>query len=455
LICNELTVMCKSVILCVLASLAAWVAPAQAETERPARQPAPDGARLAGEGKPPPFDNARAQAAAQVKDPEAATRAYLQAVSAERRARTKSYAMGNYFLAVVNYCVTALILLAVLATGFSARLRGWVERISRFRALQTALYGVLLILLLTVLLFPLTWYQSYHRETLYGLLNQSLAEWLADQGKGLAVLLVIGSLLLVALYAVLRRAPRTWWLWGWGVVMAFLIVGLAMGPVFLAPLFNKFTPVSDAALRQKLLTLAHEQGIPADDVYEMDASRETDRIGAYVAGMLGTTRIVLFDTMLKRCTPQQIEMIMSHEMGHYVLNHVWKSVGVLGIIALGGFLFVRWAFARISTRWPAAGIKGIDDVAGLPLIMLLLLTYFFFATPLINAWSRTIEWQADDFGLNVSQQPDAAATAFLMLGEYRDLDPHPLVEKIFFDHPSGKNRIHNAMEWKKAHRGDG
>jgi len=402
-----------------------------------------------------PYDLAKAKEAARIDDPIAATRAYLQSVSAERRAMTKSYALGEYFLTIAGYCVTSLILLGILGSGVSARLRNWTQRLTRFRVLQTAIYSAFFLLLLSLMSFPLTWYRSYYRETRYGLLHQSFADWLVDQAKGLAIMLVIVPLLLVVLYAVVRRTPRTWWLWGWLIVVAFSVVGMAVGPVFLSPLFNKFTPVQDANIRERVLKLAHEQNVPADDVYEMDASRSTDSIGAYVAGMLGTTRIVLFDNLLKRCTPEQIEMVMSHEMGHYVLNHIWKGVGIFSVVALAGFLCVRWAFARIIASWPAAGIKDIADLAGLPLLIFLFMTFSMLAAPLLKGWSRTVEMQADTFGLNACRQPDAAATTFLMLGEYRELDPHPVVEYLFFDHPSGQNRIRNALEWKKAHKGEG
>jgi STE24 endopeptidase len=230
-----------------------------------------------------------------------------------------------------------------------------------------------------------------------------------------------------------------------------VVVGVALGPVFIAPIFNKFTPVHDEAIRQSILQMAHDKGVPADDVYETDISRRSDRITAYVAGALGTTRVVMGDTALKRCTPDEIRMIMGHEMGHYVLNHVWKGLAFFGVVIVAGFLFVRWSFAWAVARWPNMGVRGIGDVAGLPLFLLLLSLFFAATAPLLNTHTRAIETEADEFGLDASQAPDAAATTFLKLGEYRDLDPHPLVEVFFFDHPSGRNRIRHAMDWKAAH----
>jgi STE24 endopeptidase len=398
-----------------------------------------------------PFDPARASAASQIRDPEAATRAYLDSVSPERRAKTKSYASGNYVLRIVDFAFASGLMILLIALGISVRFRNLARRITRVRALQSALYWIQFLVVITAVQFPLTLYTDYYREKRYDLLTQDLAGFLADQGKGLAIGCILGAILVMILYGVLRRATRLWWLWLSGVAVVFLAFGIAIAPVVIQPMFNKFTPIENVEIRNSILAMAHEQGIPADEVYQVDASTRTDRVSAYVNGMLGTMRIVMFDNTLKRCTPQEIQMIMGHEMGHYVLNHVWKSVGFLGALIVLGFLFVRWGFARVVRRWPNTGIEGIADIAGLPLLSLLLSLVLFAAVPLISSFTRWQEAQADDFGLDASRQPDAAATTFLKLGEYRDLEPAPWVELLLFDHPSGRSRIRNAMEWKREH----
>ncbi|HVQ30243.1 MAG TPA: M48 family metallopeptidase [Vicinamibacteria bacterium] len=400
---------------------------------------------------PLPFDPAKAALAAALEDPAEATRAYLDAVPQERRARTKAYAKGNYILDAVDQVFSLVVLAALLATGVSARLRDRAETLFRRRPLQTAAYFVPYLVLVTLVGFPLTLYRSYFREKAYGLLTQGFPDWLLDQVKALALGAVFGSLLVMALFGVLRRAPRTWWIWGSAVMIAFIVVGVALGPVFISPLFNTFEPVRDEDVRQEILAMAHAKGIPADDVFQTDISRRSDRVTAYVAGALGTTRIVMADTALRRCTRDEIRMIMGHEMGHYVLNHVWKGIAVFSVVILLGFLFARWAFAHAIGRWPAMGVRGVSDLAGLPLQVALFSVFIALATPFLNTVGRHQELESDVFGLDASRAPDAAATTFLKLGEYRDLDPHPLVELLFFDHPSGRVRIRNAMEWKRAH----
>jgi STE24 endopeptidase len=398
-----------------------------------------------------PYDPQKAKQAALIADPEEATRAYLDSVPAERQAKTKAFAEGNYLLQIIGFEFSALFLLAFLGLGLSARLRDWTQRLTRLRPLQAGAFGVVFILCFTAVQFPFVFYQSYLREKQFDQLTQDLSGWLWDQAIGLALGCVMIAFLLMVLYGVLQRAPGTWWLWGWLVTMAFLIFVLAVVPVYVAPLFNKFTSLPESPIRERILALARERGIPAHDVFVMDASKRTTNIGAYVAGLFGTTRIVLADTLMQRGEPDQIVMITGHEMGHYLLNHVWKGVGVLAGVTLVLFLLFRWFFNRLVAAWPTAGITGIADPAGLPLLWLLATTFLFLLLPLWNAGSRYIEAEADNFGLEVTHLPDAAATSFLMLGEYRDLDPDPVIEFVFFDHPSGKNRIHNAMEWKKAH----
>lgn len=403
-----------------------------------------------------PFDLQKAEEASKIKDPITATKAYLDAVPSERREKTKAYAHGSYFLDIVSFLFVSAVLLWLLFSGLSVRFRNFAQRITQNKSLQTAIYWFQLFIVYALIQFPLAIYTSYYREKKYDLLTQTFSHWLSDQVIAFLLGAILGAVLLMALYGVLRKTPRTWWLWGSLVMILFLIFTIAIAPVFILPLFNKFTPIKNVQLRESILNMAHEHGIQADEVYEMDASKRTDRISAFVNGILGTTRIVMFDTTLKRCTPQEIQMIMGHEMGHFVLNHIWKAVAYFGVLILLGFLFVRWAFARIIVRRPGLGIESVSDPAGLPLLWFLLGVFLFVTSPISNTISRSQELQADNFGLNASHQPDAAATTFLKLGEYRELDPSPMIEILFFDHPSGQTRILNAMKWKnRAERSGG
>ena len=382
-------------------------------------------------------------------DPVAATERYLAKLSAEQRARSDAYFEGGYWLQLWGFLYGAAVAILLLATRLSARMRDLAVRITRVQVLQTALYWVQVLVAATVLTFPLTVYEGFIREHTYGLATQTFGPWLGDQAKGLAIGVVLGALALMAIYAVIRHAPRTWWLWGAGVSVVLMVFAIAIGPVFIEPVFNKYTSLTDEQVKGPILRLARANGIPATDVFVFDASRQTTRVSANVAGFLGTQRIALNDNLLKRCSLPEIESVMAHEMGHYVLNHVFKLLLQIGLLIVAGFAFVRWAFDRVAGRWgPRWGIGGIADVAGLPLLVLLLSIFFFVLTPVTNTMIRTQEIEADIFGLNAARQPDGEAEVDLKLGEYRKLKPGPVEEFIFFDHPSGYSRILMAMRWK-------
>ncbi len=385
-------------------------------------------------------------------DPATATRAWLDTVPADKRAKSDAYFEGGYWLILWKFLLAAAISIFLLASRISARLRDFAERKTRFKALQVILYAIPYILLTVLLTFPLTVYEQFFREHEYGLATQTFGPWLSDQVKGLAFGLIGLPILLIVLYAVFRKAPRSWWLWATAVMVIFSLAISFIFPVFIAPAFNKYTPLEEPALRDSILALARANQIPVDKVFVVDASRQTTRVSANVAGFLGTTRIALNDNLLKQCTLPEIREVMGHEMGHYILNHGVKLAMYGGILLMVGLGLTKFVFdAVVRKRGEAWGIRGIGDPAGLPLLVLLVATYSFLVTPLDNTSVRVTEAEADIFGLNTSREPDGFAKVALKLGTYRKLDPSPVEEFIFFDHPSGRARIRMAMDWKSAH----
>ena len=382
-------------------------------------------------------------------DPVAATEAYLARLSPAERARSDSYFEGGYWLQLWGFLYGLGVAWLLLGTGLSARLRDWLERRVRFRFLQAFLYGAAYIVLTTLLSFPLALYTGFFREHKYGLSTQTFGAWMIDLLKGLGLGIFLGGLSIALLYWVFRKAPRTWWIWGAVVMILLTVFGILIAPVFIAPLFNKYTELEEPALRESILSLARANGIPADHVYVFDASKQSTRVSANVSGVLGTMRISLNDNLLRRASPAGVESVMGHEMGHYVLNHIYESIVFFILVFLVGFAFLRWAFDKAVARWGERwGVRGIADVAGLPLLAAVFSIYFFVLTPFMNTYIRTNEVEADIFGLNSAGEPDGFAEVALMLGEYRKLAPGPVEEWIFFDHPSGRNRILMAMNWK-------
>lgn len=398
-----------------------------------------------------PLANAAPQA--QPFDVNPAVNAYLAKMPPAQRARSDAYFEGGYWLILWDFLLTIFIMGLLLRFRWSARMRNLAERITRFRPLQTALYWIQFVIVASLLNFPLTVYEGYFREHKYGLLNQSFGPWMRDQLVGLAVGVILGAILIVPLFGLVRRLGTSWWVWGATLALLFLALVSLIAPVYIAPLFNQYKKLEDPRVKDPILSMARANGIPATDVYEFDASKQSNRVSANVSGFGNTLRISLNDNLLNRCTLPEIETTMGHEMGHYVLNHAYKGLVMIGVVIVIGFAFLHggtnYALARWGTQWD---IRGITDVAVLPLALMVFSLYFFCMTPVTNTITRTMEFEADMYGLNAARQPDGEANVDLMLGEYRKLDPGRLEEFIFFDHPSGRTRITAAMRWKAEHR---
>jgi STE24 endopeptidase len=273
-----------------------------------------------------------------------------------------------------------------------------------------------------------------------------------DQAVMLGVGIVLGAILTVPLFGLVRRLGKNWWVWGAVATMVFIAFFALIAPVYIAPLFNKYTKLQDPSVKDPILSMARANGIPATDVYEFDASRQSNRVSANVSGFAGTLRISLNDNLLKRCTLPEIETTMGHEMGHYVLNHIYKSMMMYGVVTVIGFAFLSWGINFALSRWALSwGVRDSGDIAVLPLAVIVLSLYLFVATPVNNTITRTMEFEADMYGLNAARQADAEANVDLLLGEYRKMDPGPIEEFVFFDHPSGRTRITAAMRWKAEH----
>src|SRR5438552_8242549 len=319
-------------------------------------------------------------------DPAAETQRWLATVPAEKRAKSNAYFEGGYWLILWNFLLTAAILTFLLTSHISARLRDFAERVTRFKTLQVVLYAIPFVFTTSILSFPLSLYENFFREHAYGLATQTFVPWFREQLIALVVELIAASIGLAVLYWVFRRASRTWWVWGTGVAIVLEMIGLLIAPVFVEPLFNTYKPLNDPKIRDPILALARANEIPVKQVFEVDASRQTTRISANVAGFLGTTRIALNDNLLKQCSLPEIRVVMAHEMGHYVLNHVTKLIIYFGIFALVGFALARMIFDRALLRWGGKwGVRGIADPAGFPLLMLIFAILVFLLTPILNS----------------------------------------------------------------------
>jgi STE24 endopeptidase len=339
-------------------------------------------------------------------DPAAATRAWLDSVPAEQRARSDAYFEGGYWLILWNFLLGAAIPIFLLESALSARLRDFAERATHSKLLQVAFYAVAYVVIVAVLSFPLGAYSGYFREHAYGLATHTFGPWFREQLIGLAVSIVGSAILMVALYAVFRRAPRRWWLWGTVVGVVSIAVAMLIAPVFVAPLFNTYKPLTDPRISEPILAMARANQIPVRQVFEVDESRQNNRVSANVSGLFGTTRISLNDNLLKQCTLPEIRAVMAHEMGHYVLNHSFKLILYFGLFVFG-FAVLRAFFDRAIQRWGSRWrVRGIADPAGFPLLTIIFSIFFFLITPLANTAVRVTEREADTFGINTAREAE-------------------------------------------------
>ena len=354
------------------------------------------------------------------------------------------YRSGNVIWAVEQALAVALPAL-LLFTGLSARLRTLASGLARGHFYPTlVIYLALVGLLLFVVQLPLTIYVGWAREHAYGLSAQRFSKFAADEVKGLAVGLVVGALVIWVPYLLLARSPAHWWLWTGALALPFFILVLLITPVYIAPLFNKFGPMKDKALESQVLAVAGQAGVEGARVFEVDKSVDTEKVNAYVTGIGKTKRIVLWDTLLARLTPAETRFVVGHELGHYVLGHVWVNIFVSwGLTLLGLYAAHRtsgWLLARFAGRF---GFSQLSDPASLPLLMLLLSLFSFVISPAALAFSRHHEQQADRFGLDLTRDSDAAATAMVALQRQNLANPRPgLLYKIFrASHPPIGERV--------------
>jgi Zn-dependent protease with chaperone function len=337
-----------------------------------------------------------------------------------------SYHRSGNILWMVGLVWSMVVPVAFLWTGVSARIRDVAQRIGRRRFFVIGLYFVIFSLIGFVLDLPLVYYAGYVREHAYGLSNQTFAKWFGDAVKGLFVGICFGVAFLWVPFALVRRSPHRWWLYIGLLTIPFLLFVMLISPIWIDPLFNKFGPMKDKALEAKILELADRAGIQGSRVFEVAKSEDTKALNAYVTGFGDTKRIVLWDTAIAALDERELLVVMGHEMGHYVLGHVWRIVLFFSLLIMATLYAIYrtagWVIGRNRSRF---GFGDLSDVAALPLILLLFNTYLFLISPVMMAFLRYHEHEADRFGLEITRDNHAAATAFVKLQQENLAVPRP------------------------------
>lgn len=380
-------------------------------------------------------------------DPAVETARYIDGLGPEALQKAADYTIATHWMLLGGLIVTAIVTWIFVRTGLLERLSAKLQ--NRGWALRTFLVCTAFFLLSALISLPWGIYEEWGFEKSYGRTSQPLTDFMTQNAIGTALSTVIGGLFFLGVYALIRRTGKKWWLWSGGLA-AFAAAGtILLSPVLIEPIFNDYKPVPEGPVRTALLTMADEAGIPHDRVLMFDGSRQSNNFTANVSGVFGSARIAISDVALKQASLDEVKAVTGHEIGHYVLGHVWRSVFIIVFIAMLGFFLADRLFNRVAALF---GSKAkVEDPEGLPILLLIVSVLGIFAQPVLNGVIRTGESEADAYSLRTVNLPDALAGALVKTAEYRYPRPSALQEAIFYSHPSVEKRVRRAMDWKAEH----
>jgi len=381
-------------------------------------------------------------------DPVAATAAYIDGLGPEALAKAQAYTVGGHWLLLWGLVASFVATFILVRSGLLDRLAAWIGGKKPRPNLTAFLVSVATFLLSTLILLPWDLYSEYFRERDYGRTSQPLGDYLGQAALSTAIFSVVVGLLFVGIYALIRRAGKSWWLLSGGLVAAALALFLLVSPVAIEPIFNDYKPVPAGEVRDALVAQAKLAGVPEDRIFVFDGSRQSNNFTANVSGVFGSARIAISDVAFKGASLDEVKAVTGHEIGHYVLGHVWRSVAMLAGLAVAFFFLADRLFPFFARLFGSKAT--VSDPVGLPVLLFITSLFGLLATPLLNANTRVGEREADAYSLQTVNLPDALASALVKTAEYRYPRPSALQEAFFYTHPSVERRVMKAMEWKAA-----
>jgi STE24 endopeptidase len=360
----------------------------------------------------------------------------------------RKYNRIRRWLGVGEFALGLVLLLVLLVTGWT----GWIRDIayrSQSYALAVFLYTLMLIVISKLLGVGLDYY-GFRLERRYKLSNQKLRGWIWDEAKGLLVSAILAGLLVELLYFIIRQYPEHWWVLAWLGFLGVAILLAQLAPVILFPIFYKFEPLRDDELKSRLVRLGERAGTRVRGVYKWHLSEKSKKANAALTGLGNTRRIILADTLLDNYSPDEIEAVLAHELGHHVHKHILKSVGVQAGVTFVGFWAANWALHYSVERWHM--FETISDFANLPLLILIFTLLSFFLMPALNAFSRYNERQADRYAFEsiASVAPFVSSMNKLAEQNLAERTPSRWVEWWFHSHPAIARRVAAAAAWERA-----
>ena len=357
----------------------------------------------------------------------------------------KRYESAKHVVAIIGFAFDVLILLYLLFSGSSIRIREIAEAISGSQWISIAIYTLIVTAILKLFDVPLSFYSGYWLEHRFGLSRQSLGSWIKDQLKGLAISTVLVVFAVEMVYRLIRAHREQWWLDASLAFIAFVIVVTNLAPILLLPLFFKFKPIENPDLQNRLARLARRTNTRLCGIFEWSLGDKTRKANAAVVGWGNTRRIIVSDTLLGNFSGEEIEVIMAHELCHHVKNHIWQGIGLQSLLTLLGFYVADRVLSPLTASF---GFRGIGDVANLPLLVLVMMTLSLLALPLVNGFSRRLETAADLYALDTTGDALAFVSSMEKLADLNlaNKAPNKLIEFIFYSHPSVEDRIQLAAD---------
>jgi STE24 endopeptidase len=380
-------------------------------------------------------------------DPQAATAVYIDSLGPDALAKAAAYTTGGHWLLFWNLLVSAVIAWLIVRSGILDRISTKVGA-RRFN-LRAFVIAAVYFLVANLISLPWTLYQEWWRELSYGRTSQPLGDFLGQSALSVAIFAVLFGLFFVGVYGLMRRTGRFWWAWSGALTAFALSAFLLAGPVFIEPLFNDYKPVPGGEVRDALVVMAKQAGVPEDRIFVYDGSRQSNNFTANVSGIAGSARIAISDIAFKGASLDEVKAVTGHEIGHYVLGHVWRTVILLSVLSVLFFFVADRTFPRFARAFGSS--PTIGDPTGLPVLVFMISLLLLFAQPLVNGTIRLGENEADQYSLETVNLPDALASALVKTAEYRNPRPGNLEEVLFYTHPSVERRVRRAMDWKASH----
>jgi STE24 endopeptidase len=377
-------------------------------------------------------------------DPAVETARYIDSLGPEALQKAANYTTGTHWLMLGGLLVTALVTWIIVRSRLLDRLSTRLQNSGwglRAWAICTSFF-----FLSALISLPWGIYEEWGFERSYGRTNQPLGDFLAQDAIGILLSSVLGGLFFLGVYALIRRTGKSWWLWSGGLTAFAAAATILLSPVLIEPMFNEYKPVPDGPVRTALLEMADEANIPHDRVLMFDGSRQSNNFTANVSGVFGSARIAISDVAMKQASLDEVKAVTGHEIGHYVLGHVWRIVFLFACLAMVGFFLADRLFGRVASLFGSQA--RVSDPEGLPILLFIVSVLGLLAQPVLNSVTRIGESEADAYSLRTVNLPDALAGALVKTAEYRYPRPSAFEEIAFYSHPSVERRVRRAMDWK-------